>query len=99
MPACEDADRFYYKKKALLHEDGGGAKARGAGGEKGKPLLFHWRGGYDKGEIVQEFLRIFKEEAAKKKIRAGFAELGAGDCEGVLYRTAADTGIDYGRSK
>ena len=34
--------------------------------KKGRTLIFHWRGGYMTREIVQEFLKIFKEEAEKK---------------------------------
>ena len=68
VPACEDADRFYYKKKKLSFTKTEEVQKRAAQAvKKGKPLLFHWRGGYMTREIVQEFLRIFKEEAAKKE--------------------------------
>ena len=43
-------------------------------------------------EIVQEFLRIFQGRSGEeRKIRTGFAELGAGDCEGTFYRAITDT--------
>ena len=68
VPACEDADRFYYKKKKLSFTKTEEVQKRAAQAvKKGKLLLFHWRGGYMTREIVQEFLRIFKEEAAKKE--------------------------------
>lgn len=68
MPACEDGDRFYYKEKKLSFtkiEDVCRRSAQAV--KKGKVLLFHWRGGYMTREVVQEFLQIFKEEAAKKE--------------------------------
>ena len=65
VPACEDADRFYYKKKKLSFTKTEEVQKRAAQAvKKGKPLLFHWRGGYMTREIVQEFLRIFKEEVS-----------------------------------
>lgn len=68
MPACEDGDRFYYKEKRLSFTKMEDVRKRSAQAvKKGKTLLFHWRGGYMTREIVQEFLQIFKEEAAKKE--------------------------------
>lgn len=68
MPACEDGDRFYYKEKKLSFTKMEDVRKRSAQAvKKGKTLLFHWRGGYMTREIVQEFLQIFKEEAAKKE--------------------------------
>lgn len=68
MPACEDGDRFYYKEKKLSFTKMEDVRKRSAQAvKKGKPLLFHWRGGYMTREIVQEFLQIFKEEGAKKE--------------------------------
>ena len=67
MPACEDGERFYYKEKKLSFTKMEDVQKRSAQAvKKGKTLLFHWRGGYMTREIVQEFLQIFKEEAAKK---------------------------------
>ncbi|MGN1231245.1 MAG: peptidase, partial [Anaerotignum sp.] len=68
MPACEDGDRFYYKEKKLSFTKIEDVRKRSAQAvKKGKVLLFHWRGGYMTREVVQEFLQIFKEEAAKKE--------------------------------
>ncbi len=68
MPACEDGDRFYYKEKKLSFTKIEDVRRRSAQAvKKGKVLLFHWRGGYMTREVVQEFLQIFKEEAAKKE--------------------------------
>ena len=67
MPSCEDGERFYYKEKKLSFTKMEDVQKRSAQAvKKGKTLLFHWRGGYMTREIVQEFLQIFKEEAAKK---------------------------------
>jgi len=67
MPACEDGERFYYKEKKLSFTKMEDVQKRSAQAvKKGRTLIFHWRGGYMTREIVQEFLKIFKEEAAKK---------------------------------
>nr|WP_294680415.1 transglutaminase domain-containing protein [uncultured Anaerotignum sp.] len=68
IPACTDADRFYYKEKKRSFTKMEEVQKRSAQAvKKGKPLIFHWRGGYMTREIVQELLRIFKEEAAKRE--------------------------------
>lgn len=71
IPICEDGERFYYKEKKLSFTKMEDVRKRSAQAvKKGKILLFHWRGGYMTREIVQEFLQIFKEEAAKKEMHA-----------------------------
>ena len=71
MPACEDGERFYYKEKKLSFTKMEDVQKRSAQAvKKGRTLIFHWRGGYMTREIVQEFLKIFKEEAAKKDMHA-----------------------------
>lgn len=68
VPVCQDGDRFYYREKKLSFTKMEDVRKRAAQAvKKGKPLLFHWRGGYMTREIVQEFLQIFKEEGAKKE--------------------------------
>lgn len=101
VPACEDADRFYYKKKKLSFTKTEEVQKRAAQAvKKGKPLLFHWqRRLYDKGNRAGISADFQGRSGEERKIRAGFAELGAGDCEGTLYRTITDTGIDDGRSQ
>ncbi|MBQ9091293.1 MAG: peptidase [Anaerotignum sp.] len=67
MPACEDGERFYYKEKKLSFTKMEDVQKRSAQAvKKGRTLIFHWRGSYMTREIVQEFLKIFKEEAVKK---------------------------------
>lgn len=68
MPVCEDGDRFYYKEKKLSFTKMEDVRKRSAQAvKKGKPLLFHWRGGYMTREVVRDFLQIFQEEASKKE--------------------------------
>ena len=71
MPACEDGERFYYKEKKLSFTKMEDVQKRSAQAvKKGRTLIFHWRGGYMTREIVQDFLKIFKEEAEKKNKHA-----------------------------
>lgn len=67
VPACTDGDHFYYKEKKLSFTKMEDVQKRSAqAAKKGKILLFHWRGGYLKRELVMEMFRIFEEEAEKK---------------------------------
>ena len=52
--------------------------------KKGKPLVFHWRGGYLTRELVQEFLRIFEEVASEK---GKYARVGLNWSQAVLSVT------------
>ena len=71
MPACEDGERFYYKEKKLSFTKMEDVQKRSMQAvKKGRTLIFHWRGGYMTREIVQDFLKIFKEEAEKKNKHA-----------------------------
>lgn len=68
MPPCEDGDHFYYKENKVswttLEEVSN--RTRQAV-KKGRPLLFHWRGGYLTREVMKEILDIFVREAALKE--------------------------------
>ena len=67
MPACEDGEHTYYREKKLSFTKYEDIQKRSAQAvKKGKPLLFHWRGGYLTREVVMDFMKIFEEEAAKK---------------------------------
>ncbi|WP_405727045.1 transglutaminase domain-containing protein [Anaerotignum sp.] len=71
MPVCEDGERFYYKEKKLSFTKMEDVQKRSMQAvKKGRTLIFHWRGGYMTREIVQDFLKIFKEEAEKKNKHA-----------------------------
>ncbi len=67
VPACEDADSFYYKEKKLSFTKLEDVRKRSAQAvKKGRVLTFHWRGGYMTKEVVSEMMDIIKEEASKK---------------------------------
>ncbi len=71
VPCCDNNDEFYYKVKktswTTLDEVRNRTKQAV---KKGKPLLFHWRGGYLTKEVLSEILKIFQEEAAAKEKQA-----------------------------
>lgn len=68
VPPCEDGERFYYKEKKLSFTKKEDVQKRFAQAvKKGKPFIFHWRGGYLTKEVLQELLQIFREEAMKKE--------------------------------
>jgi len=67
IPPCEDGDSFYYKEKKLSFTKYEDVRKRSAQAvKKGKPFIFHWRGGYLIKEVLQELLQIIHEEAEKK---------------------------------
>lgn len=73
-PPCSDGDHFYYREKKLSFTKTEDVAKRAAQAvKKGKPLVFHWRGGYLTRAMVEELLTLL-EEAAKQKgkhVRAG----------------------------
>ena len=67
IPACDGGDHTYYREKKISLTKMDDVRKRTAQAvKKGKPFLFHWRGGYLTREVLQEFLQIFEEEARKK---------------------------------
>lgn len=67
VPECADGARAYYREKKLSFTKYEDVRKRAAQAvRKGKPLIFHWRGGYLTREVAVELLRIFEEEGAKK---------------------------------
>ena len=73
-PLCGDGDYFYYREKKLSFTKTEDVAKRAAQAvKKGKPLIFHWRGGYLTRDTVTELLNLM-EEAARQKgkhVRAG----------------------------
>ncbi len=68
IPACTDGDHTYYREKKLSFTKYEDVRKRAAQAvKKGKPLLFHWRGGYLTREVLKDLLEICQEEAAKKE--------------------------------
>ena len=67
VPACADGGRFYYREARLSFtrpEEVAGRAAQAV--RKGKPLVFHWRGGPLTGEVLGELAALLEEEAARK---------------------------------
>lgn len=67
VPSCSDGNHFYYREKKLSFTKVEEVVKRAAQAmKKGKPLVFHWRGGYLTRDVVSE-LYVSMEEAAKEK--------------------------------
>lgn len=67
VPACSDGNHFYYKeKKRSFTKMEEVAKRAAQAAKKGKPMLFHWRGGYLTKAVLEELLTVL-EQAAKEK--------------------------------
>lgn len=68
IPVCSDKEHTYYREKKLSWTKYEDVRKRAAQAvKKGKPLIFHWRGGYLTREVLKELFEIFHEEAAKKE--------------------------------
>lgn len=68
IPACTDGDHTYYREKKLSFTKYEDVRKRTAQAvKKGKPFLFHWRGGYLTKDVLKDLLDIFREEAEKKE--------------------------------
>lgn len=73
-PACGNGDHFYYREKKLSFTKAEDVAKRAAQAvKKGKPLVFHWRGGYLTRETVTELMSLMEEAASRKgkHVRAG----------------------------
>lgn len=67
VPACTDGDHFYYKEKKISFTKVEEVKKRALqAAKKGKPFIFHWRGGYLTREILNELLTVLGEAASEK---------------------------------
>ena len=67
VPACTDGDSFYYKEKKISFTKVEEVKKRALqAAKKGKPFIFHWRGGYLTKEILKELLEALTEAATEK---------------------------------
>lgn len=73
-PMCEVGDSFYYrlKKLSFTKQEEVGKRALQAI-KKGKPLVFHWRGGHLTREMLMELLGLLEDTAAQKEkhVRVG----------------------------
>ncbi len=66
-PVCSDGDHFYYKEKKISFTKVEEVKKRALqAAKKGKPFVFHWRGGYLTREVLKELLEALTEAATEK---------------------------------
>ncbi|MDO5415681.1 MAG: transglutaminase domain-containing protein [Lachnospiraceae bacterium] len=68
VPPCGDGDHFYYKEKKLSFtrmEEVGKRALQAA--KKGKPFLFHWRGGYLTRPVLEELLKVLEQAGRQKE--------------------------------
>lgn len=74
IPACGDGDHSYYREKKLSFTKTEEVEKRAAqAAKKGKPFVFHWRGGYLTKEKAGELIGILERAAAE---RNRFAKIG-----------------------
>ena len=67
VPVCSDGEHFYYKEKKISFTKVEEVKKRALqAAKKGKPFIFHWRGGYLTKEILKELLEALTEAATEK---------------------------------
>lgn len=75
IPECGDGDHFYYKEKKLSFTKTEDVAKRAAQAmRRGKPLIFHWRGGALNREALSELMTVL-EEAARQKGKHARTEL------------------------
>lgn len=66
-PQCSDTDHFYYREKKLSFTKPQEIVNRAQQAiRKGKPLVFHWRGGYLTREVLTEICAVLEQTALKK---------------------------------
>ncbi len=67
VPQCSDGENFYYKKKKLsFTKQEEVFKRCQQAAKKGKPFLFHWRGGYLTREVLEELWKGMETAGAQK---------------------------------
>ncbi|MBQ5682532.1 MAG: peptidase [Peptococcaceae bacterium] len=71
VPACKDGDNFYYRQKKLSFTKMEDVQKRAQQAvKKGKPLIFHWRGGGLSKDVFQELMQAVEQEASKKDLHS-----------------------------
>ncbi len=78
-PTCTNGDHFYYREKKLSFTKREEVYKRALqAAKKGKPLTFHWRGGYLTRSVLQELLdemhRAGTEQGKLAKIRLNWPQ-------------------------
>lgn len=70
-PECSNGDHYYYKeKKQSFTKPEDVLKRAGQAVKKGKPLIFHWRGGHLNREVLSELLTLLEQAARSKEKHA-----------------------------
>ena len=73
-PSCTDGEHFYYKEKKLSFTKMEEVYKRASqAAKKGKPLTFHWRGGYLTREVLEELVETMKQAGAQREKTARIA--------------------------
>lgn len=73
-PSCTDGDHFYYKEKKLSFTKAEDVYKRACqAAKKGKPLTFHWRGGYLTRAVLEELLDLMKKAGEEREKTARIA--------------------------
>lgn len=66
-PQCSDNEHYYYREKKLSFTKMEEVRKRAQQtARKGKPLVFHWRGGHLTREVMAELMKTLNEAAAIK---------------------------------
>lgn len=67
VPVCSDGAHFYYREKKMSFTKTEELVNRaGQALRKGKPLIFHWRGGYLTREVLAELQNLLEQTAQQK---------------------------------
>lgn len=67
-PECSCREHFYYKEVKMSFTKIEDVEKRAAQAvRKGKPLIFHWRGGYLTREVIKQLAEILQQTARKKE--------------------------------
>lgn len=83
VPACEDGSRCYYREKKRSFTKMEEVEKRALQAiRKGKPFLFHWRGGSLNRDMLEELLRLLQDAARQKGC---FAKVGLNWQQAVFY--------------
>lgn len=71
LPACADGERFFYREEkcSFTKPEEVYKRARQAVA-KGRPLLFHWRGGYLTREVLHDLAALLEQAACEKGLHA-----------------------------
>ena len=71
VPVCSDGRRSYYREKKISFTKMEDVSKRALQAiRKGRPFIFHWRGGYLTREVLAELIETLEQTARKKERHA-----------------------------